>query len=84
MSFIISYLFCLDDCGELIVSFVVDFVCGFISLGFVLIICDEDQVKVVLCEVVNCLGDIGVVEFFIVLLGFKIRIGNVGSFYIVY
>lgn len=84
MSSTISYLLCPDDCGESTASPVADLVRGLISLGSALTTCDEDQAKVVLCEVANCLGDIGAVELSTVLLGSKTRTGNAGSFHTVH
>ena len=84
MSSTINYFLCPDACGESTASPVADLVRGLISLGSALTTCDEDQAKVVLCEVANCLGDIGAVELSTVSLGSKTRTGNAGSFHTVH
>ncbi|XP_066028150.1 serine-protein kinase ATM isoform X2 [Pocillopora verrucosa] len=68
-----------DACGESTASPVADLVRGLISLGSALTTCDEDQAKVVLCEVANCLGDIGAVELSTVSLGSKTRTDSFSS-----
>ena len=77
-------MLCPDACGESTATPAADLVRGLISLGSTLTTCNEDQAKVVLCEVANCLGDIGAVELSTVSLGSKTRTGNVGSFHTVH
>lgn len=78
-----SYCFAPGACRESTASPVADLVRGLISLGSALTTCDEDQAKVVLCEVANCLGDIGPVDLSTVSLGSRTKPGNAGSFHAV-
>ena len=48
---------------------VADLVHDLIKLGSLLTSCEGDQAKVVLCEVANCLGEIGPVDLSTVSLG---------------
>lgn len=58
---------------------VADLVHDLIKLGSVLTSCEGDQAKVVLCEVANCLGEIGAVDLSTVSLGCRNKpgIGNI-------
>lgn len=55
---------------------VADLVHDLIKLGSLLTSCEGDQAKVVLCEVANCLGEIGPVDLSTVSLGCRNKPGT--------
>lgn len=56
---------------------VADLVHDLIKLGSMLTSCEGDQAKVVLCEVGNCLGEIGAVDLSTVSLSCRNKPGNI-------
>ena len=59
---------------------VADLVHDLIKLGSLVTSCEGDQAKVVLCEVANCLGEIGPVDLSTVSLGCRNKPGT-GNIY---
>lgn len=60
---------------------VADLVHDLIKLGSLLTSCEGDQAKVVLCEVANCLGEIGPVDLSTVSLGCRNKPGTGDTYF---